>query len=106
MAGNKKATPTAKPAKGAEKDKVKAKGGSTKDDSGGKLKPATAINTRHVLVLTTPTNSTVRNSFPDCDYSVRSIPKKKKPSPSCRTAPNSMMWPESSLKIKHGKEEA
>ena len=47
---------TAKTSKGVEKDASKSKGkaSSSKDDSsgsggGGKLKPATAINTRHIL---------------------------------------------------------
>ncbi len=44
---------TAKPAKSSEKDSSKGKGkaNSSKDDgsAGGKLKPATAINTRHIL---------------------------------------------------------
>lgn len=47
---------TAKASKGGEKDASKGKGkaSSSKDDSsssggGGKLKPATAINTRHIL---------------------------------------------------------
>ena len=46
---------TSKLAKGSEKDtsKGKSKGSSSKDNSsssgGGKLKPATAINTRHIL---------------------------------------------------------
>ncbi len=46
MVGNKK------PAKGGEKEKANAKGSSSKEtkESGGKLKPATAINTRHILV--------------------------------------------------------
>jgi len=41
-----------KPAKGGEKEKANAKGSSSKEikESGGKLKPATAINTRHILV--------------------------------------------------------
>ena len=46
---------TAKPGKSSEKDsKGKGKASSSKDDSsssnaGGKLKPATAVNTRHIL---------------------------------------------------------
>jgi len=47
MAGNKKTAGTVKPAKTA-----KGKAGSIKEDteSGSKLKPATAINSRHILV--------------------------------------------------------
>lgn len=55
MAPSKKPASNAKPAKGSEKDKLKGKSSAPKDDKdseGGKLKPATAINTRHILVLT------------------------------------------------------
>ncbi|MCJ1452248.1 Peptidyl-prolyl cis-trans isomerase pin4 [Mycoblastus sanguinarius] len=51
MAGNKKPTNPAKTVKGGDKDKAKGKGGASKEDKegGGKLKAATAINTRHIL---------------------------------------------------------
>ena len=53
MAGNKKAD--TKASKAGDKTSSNAKGGSKKDDKAGdasssKLKPATSINTRHILV--------------------------------------------------------
>ena len=49
--------PNKKPAKSADKDTSKGKGTTSKDDkeAKGKLKPATAINTRHILVRTSST---------------------------------------------------
>ena len=49
MAPSKKSSSNAK---SGEKDNFKGKGKASKDDkeAGGKLKPATAINTRHILV--------------------------------------------------------
>lgn len=47
MAGGKKAPSTAK---ANNKDNSKSKGSSSKDDKETSLKPATAINTRHILV--------------------------------------------------------
>lgn len=53
MAGNKKTD--GKASKAGDKNSSKGKGGSSKDDKAGdasssKLKPATSINTRHILV--------------------------------------------------------
>lgn len=53
MAPNKKPAGNAKASKSDSKDKPKGKASTSKEDNegGGKLKPATAINTRHILVL-------------------------------------------------------
>lgn len=56
MAPGKKPAVNAKPAKSSEKDKSEGKASASKDEkeSGAKLKPATAINTRHILVRPLP----------------------------------------------------
>lgn len=62
--------------KADNKAKGNAKAGSAKDGAGGKLKAATAINTRHILVRFT---HIARSSPSEFIYSVRSIQGKKKP---------------------------
>ena len=56
-----------KPAKGNSKSKSKGSGGKADKDEGGssKLKAATAINTRHILVCTLPPLSASRNPTND-----------------------------------------
>ncbi len=57
MAPSKKPASNAKPAKTGEKDKAKGKANAAskpEQESGSKLKPATAINTRHILVRSLP----------------------------------------------------
>ena len=78
--------PSKKPAaKGGDKSKDKGKSSASKDDSSAgasKLKAATAINTRHILVQPPhplPAIPTCMARHADSHSSAKNMPRKKKP---------------------------